>query len=78
MMIEKEEIIDTILSQMPDKKLFTANDLLDLGIVANVNSLSVWRRKGKGPEWVRISKGKIRYPRELLKKWFLSLNGVSQ
>ena len=36
-------------------------------------ALNVWRRKGRGPEFVRIGRNTIRYPKQEFEGWLASL-----
>ena len=64
-----ENFFKSIEEKLPNGELVSSKDLLNAGIVRSVNTLCRWRKSGKGPVFIRISSGQIKYVRASVIEW---------
>lgn len=51
-----------------DEKLLDTNELsIMLGVT--VNTLQIWRHKGRGPKYIKLSRRAVRYKERDVKDW---------
>jgi|TARA_B110000285_G_C15122271_1_gene617932 predicted site-specific integrase-resolvase len=44
----------------------TLSEILDV----SRDTLKYWRKTGKGPEFMRLENGRVRYPKEKVNEWY--------
>jgi DNA-binding transcriptional MerR regulator len=52
-----------------DGELISENTLTKM-LDISVFTLRYWRQKNKGPEFVRLDNGRIRYPKQKIHDWY--------
>ena len=67
-----ENFLKSVEKKLPAYDLLSGRELVEAGIVKNVNTLSLWRAKKTGPDFIRISKGQIKYLRSGVMEWLRS------
>lgn len=67
-----EAFFTAVEARLPRKDLVTSKDLVDAGIITNINTLVNWRNNGQGPSFLRISSGQVRYLRSSVMEWLRS------
>lgn len=53
---------------MTGDELLTERDVAALTTLSR-QQLAAWRKRGEGPAWVRLSAGRVAYPRSAVEKW---------
>lgn len=67
---EHKQYLAAIESQIPE--LATSADLVRLGLYGSEAALCKARKSGNSPDYIQISRGKIRYPRVAVINFFIS------
>ena len=58
-----------MMPQLHTKKVLTPTDLVEIGITKTTRSLAEWRSKNRGPRYVRLESGRVRYVLEDVVEW---------
>ena len=64
-----EKFITSLEDKLPNKELISSLDLVKCGMATNTCTLARWRKKGEGPNYVRLSEGQIFYIKSEVIEW---------
>lgn len=66
-----------IISKVPMRLILKPQELVKLGI-ASTSSLGLWRKKGIGPRWFKLSERSFGYLREDVIEWLIKNQGKNK
>lgn len=64
-----ENFFKAVDKRLPPDDLLSAKSLVTAGISQSESTLARWRACGQGPDYIRLSKGQIKYIRSSVMAW---------
>ena len=58
-------------------KYYKPTDVADM-LNLTTQTLMLWRKKGIGPEWIKLGQNIVRYPTENFKEWMIVNTSISR